>query len=299
MNLSTAQNFQQYQSNDGDPLQLALDALSKIDSETAVLRKEVDAVAKVAKQIQAIAKQTNLLALNATIEAARAGDAGRGFAVVANEVKQLAGQTGAATNQISQTLEALDSAIKTLETDSAVAHSAMERAGSSHNQMGEQAVAAPLAGQADSRGHSTFEAETAPEGPISHRDKILVQETFALIEPIAETAAELFYNRLFELDPSLRDLFSGDMKEQGRKRMSMLKLAVKGLDNLEKLVPVVQKLGRSHADYGVQAPHYATVAEALLWTLEQGLGEAFTPEVKVAWTNVYTLLAETMIAAAE
>lgn len=108
----------------------------------------------------------------------------------------------------------------------------------------------------------------------------------------------MFYNRLFEIDPSLRELFKGDMKEQGRKLMDILKVAVNGLDNLDKIVPVVKALGQRHAEFGVQDAHYATVAQALLWTLEQGLKDDFTPEVKDAWTNVYTLLAETMIGAA-
>ena len=138
----------------------------------------------------------------------------------------------------------------------------------------------------------------ADDGPVSVRDKLLVQRTFAQVETIAELAAEMFYNRLFELDPSLRSLFSGDMKEQGRKLMATLKVAVKGLDDVAKLVPVLQDLGRRHAGYGVQPAHYATVAEALLWTLGQGLKDDFTPEMKDAWTNVYSVLAETMVVAA-
>ena len=114
----------------------------------------------------------------------------------------------------------------------------------------------------------------------------LVQESFAKVEPIAEAAAELFYDKLFELDPGLKALFKTDMKMQGRKLMAMLKLAVKGLDDLEKLVPVVQDLGRRHVAYGVQRAHYATVGSALLWTLEQGLKDDFTPEVKAAWSAV-------------
>jgi methyl-accepting chemotaxis protein len=139
---------------------------------------------------------------------------------------------------------------------------------------------------------------TKNDGPLGPKQKQLVQESFAKVEPIAEAAAELFYNKLFELDPGLKTLFKTDIKEQGRKLMATLKLAVKGLDNLEKLVPVVQDLGRRHAGYGVQSAHYGTVAEALLWTLEQGLKDDFTPEVKEAWTAVYTILAETMVAAA-
>jgi hemoglobin-like flavoprotein len=122
----------------------------------------------------------------------------------------------------------------------------------------------------------------------------LVQRSWKQVEPIAETAAELFYGRLFTIDPSLRVLFRGDMKEQGRKLMSMIAFAVKGLSRLEQIVPGVQALGRRHAGYGVKDEHYATVAAALLWTLEQGLGDAFSAEVRGAWTAAYVLLANTM-----
>src|SRR5918911_3774759 len=122
----------------------------------------------------------------------------------------------------------------------------------------------------------------------------LVQQSFALVVPIAEPAAELFYGRLFELDPSLRLLFRGDMREQGRKLMQMLTVAVRGLDRLETIVPAVQALGRRHVAYGVTEAHFATVGAALLWTLEQGLGSAFTPEVADAWASVYGVLATTM-----
>ena len=128
--------------------------------------------------------------------------------------------------------------------------------------------------------------------------KRLVQDSFASIAGIADDAAVLFYQRLFELDPSLRGMFRGDMTEQRRKLMQMITAAVKGLDRLEQLVPVVQDLGRRHGKYGVQASHYDTVGAALLWTLEAGLGRDFTPEVKQAWTAVYTLLATTMKEAA-
>lgn len=126
----------------------------------------------------------------------------------------------------------------------------------------------------------------------------LVQGTFDAVEPIADKAAELFYGKLFELDPELKPLFKGDMAEQGKKLMTMIGLAVRGLNNLEALVPAVQNLGVRHVDYGVKDEHYGTVGAALLWTLEQGLGEAFTEEVKQAWTEVYTVLADTMKSAA-
>ena len=128
--------------------------------------------------------------------------------------------------------------------------------------------------------------------------KTLVQQSFAVVAPIADTAATLFYGRLFELDPSLTKMFRGDMAEQRKKLMQMLTAAVKGLDRLDQLVPVVQDLGRRHAKYGVADAHYDTVGAALLWTLEQGLGPAFTPDTREAWATVYGILASTMKQAA-
>jgi nitric oxide dioxygenase len=122
----------------------------------------------------------------------------------------------------------------------------------------------------------------------------LVQQSFARVAPIADTAADLFYTRLFQLDPSLRPMFPGDLREQKKKLMTMLTVAVNGLTRLDQIVPAVRELGRRHAAYGVKPEHYDTVATALLWTLEQGLGDAFTPEVRAAWVEVYTLLARTM-----
>jgi len=133
---------------------------------------------------------------------------------------------------------------------------------------------------------------------VTSAQKSLVQASFATIAPIADDAARLFYQRLFELDPSLERMFRGDMTEQRRRLMQMLTAAVKGLDHLDKLVPVVQDLGRRHEGYGVTDAHYDTVGAALLWTLEMGLGKSFTPEVKEAWAAVYGLLASTMKAAA-
>ena len=126
----------------------------------------------------------------------------------------------------------------------------------------------------------------------------LVQASWRQLAPIAEDAAELFYTRLFALDPALRALFRGDMQEQGRKVMGMIAFAVRGLSRLESIVPGVQALGRRHAGYGVRDEHYDTVASALPWTLEKGLGDGFTAEVKAAWVAAYTLLSDTMKAAA-
>jgi hemoglobin-like flavoprotein len=126
----------------------------------------------------------------------------------------------------------------------------------------------------------------------------LVQTSFKKVMPIGDTAAQLFYGRLFALDPALEGLFTTDLKEQGRKLMGMIGLAVTGLNDLSSLVPAVADLGRRHAGYGVKPQHYDTVGAALLWTLEHGLEDAFTPEVKAAWIEVYGLLAGTMKQAA-
>ena len=133
---------------------------------------------------------------------------------------------------------------------------------------------------------------------VTSAQKQLVHNSFAKIAPIADDAAALFYRRLFQLDPRLKLMFRGDMAEQRKKLMQMITAAVTGLDHLEQLVPVLQDLGRRHAGYGVADAHYDTVGEALLWTLEKALGRAFTPEVRHAWTTVYTLLATTMQEAA-
>ena len=122
----------------------------------------------------------------------------------------------------------------------------------------------------------------------------LVQASFRQVVPIADAAAQLFYARLFDLDPSLEALFKGDIAEQGRKLMQMIGLAVKSLDRLEQVLPAVQALGARHVAYGVRDKDYDTVGRALLWTLKRGLGDAFTPEVEAAWAEVYATLAAAM-----
>ncbi len=126
----------------------------------------------------------------------------------------------------------------------------------------------------------------------------IVQETFEKVRPISETAAELFYKRLFELNPSLESLFKGDMKKQGRMLMQMIDFAVKGIDEPDTILPTIQDLGKRHVGYGVKEEYYETVGEALLWTLEKGTGEDFTRDVKEAWTEAYKLLSDTMKSAA-
>lgn len=129
---------------------------------------------------------------------------------------------------------------------------------------------------------------------MTPEQKVLVQQSFTKVVPIADQAAALFYQRLFSLDPTLQPLFRGNMEEQGRKLMKMIGTAVNGLDDLDALVPAVQDLGRRHVGYGVEDNHYDTVGAALIWTLEQGLGDAFTNPVREAWVTVYGILASTM-----
>ena len=126
----------------------------------------------------------------------------------------------------------------------------------------------------------------------------LVKSSFASVLPIADRTGVQFYDRLFALDPALRPLFKGDITEQSRMLMRMLATVVNGLDRLETIVPAVQALGVRHAGYGVVDAHYQTVGDALLWTLRQGLGDSFTPEVAGAWSAAYGVLAGTMQSAA-
>lgn len=123
----------------------------------------------------------------------------------------------------------------------------------------------------------------------------LVQTSFAKVVPSAPAVAAMFYARLFELDPSLRPMFKSDLAEQGNKLMGMLRAVVLGLDQIDALIPVAQSLARRHVSYGVQPAHYETVGSALLWTLNEGLGNSFTPDVKAAWIKAYMLLSGVMI----
>ena len=126
----------------------------------------------------------------------------------------------------------------------------------------------------------------------------LVKQSWSQVMPIADTAASLFYQRLFEIAPEVKPLFKGDMKTQGKKLMSMINTVVVGLDRLDTLVPAIQELGRRHKSYGVKDADYDSVGAALLWTLEQGLKGGFTPNTKEAWIKAYGALANTMKTAA-
>ena len=123
----------------------------------------------------------------------------------------------------------------------------------------------------------------------------LVQDSFAKVVPISQQAAELFYGRLFEIAPEVRPLFKGDMAEQGRTLMTTLAVVVNGLTDLSAILPAASALARRHVTYGVKPGHYTPVGEALLWTLERGLGAQWTPELAAAWTTAYTTLSEFML----
>ena len=135
---------------------------------------------------------------------------------------------------------------------------------------------------------------------MTPRQVEMIRTSWTAVEPIADIAATLFYDRLFEGDPAIRRMFrSTDMAAQKKNLMQTLTVVVKSLDRLEQLVPAVQALGRRHGGYGVRPEHYDRVGEALLWTLGQGLGDAFTPELRDAWAEAYSILATVMIDAAE
>lgn len=125
-----------------------------------------------------------------------------------------------------------------------------------------------------------------------------IQASFKKVAPIADVAADIFYTRLFEIAPEVKPMFKGDISEQGKKLMATLGVVVNGLKNLDAIVPVAEQLAVKHIDYGVKEEHYQPVGEALIFTLEKGLGEDFTPELKESWTAAYSTLAGAMIAAA-
>jgi hemoglobin-like flavoprotein len=136
------------------------------------------------------------------------------------------------------------------------------------------------------------------EVQVSPQQVDLVQKTWRLVQPIGDTAAELFYGKLFSLDADVRALFKNDLRDQGRNFTAMISVAVHWLARPETVLVAIQQLGRRHAAYGVQPRHYEMVATALIWMLEKSLGEAFTPEAKLAWSAAYDMLAKTMQEAA-
>ena len=303
-----------------DPFDQAFAAMDDIEAGTSGLEEDIKAVANVADQVQAIAKQTNLLALNATIEAARAGDAGKGFAVVASEVKQLSDETRKATDQIGATLKSLHAKLGQFVAQTEAARQSIDRARNQatvvvDNTPAPEMAPAPAPTPTPVPAASIPSAQAAPPAPaptaapatpvkatenagsISKEDIDLVQHSFMRIEPLSMVVGRTFYERLFETNPEIKPLFKGDLESQGEQLMDMIGTAVAGLDDLEKLIPILQELGARHRKYGVEVSHYGAVAEALIWTLEQGLADAFTPDIRAAWVNVYGVLAETMITA--
>ena len=126
----------------------------------------------------------------------------------------------------------------------------------------------------------------------------LVQDSFAKVAPISEQAAVLFYNRLFEVAPAVKAMFPADLTEQRKKLMGTLAVVVNGLSNLESILPAASALAKRHVSYGAKPEHYPVVGGALLWTLEKGLGKAWTPEVAAAWTAAYGTLSGYMISEA-
>src|SRR6478735_3087325 len=126
----------------------------------------------------------------------------------------------------------------------------------------------------------------------------LVQDSFAKVAPISEQAAVMFYDRLFEVAPSVKAMFPIDMTEQRKKLMATLAVVVNGLSDLESILPAASALAVRHVGYGAKPEHYPVVGGALLWTLEKGLGAAWTPEVAAAWTAAYGTLSSFMISEA-
>lgn len=126
----------------------------------------------------------------------------------------------------------------------------------------------------------------------------LVQQSFAKVAPVSDQVAVVFYDRLFEIAPSVKAMFSADMTEQRKKLMATLAVVVNGLDNLETVLPAASALAIRHVSYGAKPEHYPVVGAALLWTLEKGLGDAWTPDVADAWTAAYGTLSRHMISQA-
>ena len=297
---------------DGDSFDHAFQAIDDLEAGTLDFEEHINAVAGVADQVQAIAKQTNLLALNATIEAARAGDAGKNFAVVAAEVKQLSDETRKATDQIGATLKSLTAKLEQFVGRTETARKSMEAV---RNQSGavaevlpapEPAAEAPAPVAADpvavdapvakpATAEPSFSSEADPDLPIAASDVEWVQLSFIAVALDSVETADMFYGRLFETHPELKGRFTGEMKDFGHQPIEIIQVMIAGILSNDAVLPVVRELGNRYREYGVEVADYAAVAEALMWTLEQKLGDEFTPDVRNAWVNFYALIAETMI----
>ena len=126
----------------------------------------------------------------------------------------------------------------------------------------------------------------------------LVQQSFSKIMPISDMAAVIFYDRLFEIAPQVKTMFPSELAEQRGKLMATLTAVVNGLGNLSSILPAASALAKRHVGYGARAEHYPVVGAALLWTLEKGLGESWTPDVANAWRAAYGTLSGFMISEA-
>ncbi len=130
---------------------------------------------------------------------------------------------------------------------------------------------------------------------MNSHQKELIRDSWQKLRPSVERAAELFYTRLFQEDPALRELFSGEVAAQGKRLMTMMGTAVDQLDQLEAMTPLLYELGQRHVNYGVQAQHYETFRDALMWTLQNVLGADFYPEVEDAWGAFFEFLSHAMV----
>ena len=134
---------------------------------------------------------------------------------------------------------------------------------------------------------------------MTQRQIELIQNTWDYVTTNIAEAGDIFYGRLFEKNPEIRSMFTGDIKQQSRKLVAIITFAVKKLDSLGDVIADVQALGKRHDKYGVNPSHYPVVADSLLWTLEKGLGERWNDEVKEAWVTLYTTLSGIMIGASK
>lgn len=270
--------------------------VAEVAGALSALEKEIATIRDVAGRIRQIAGQTNLLALNATIEAARAGDAGKGFAVVAGEVKSLSGTTRIATDQIDDVVTVMDQRLAALKTavDKALSGDKADPA-FGPDQRAPNVTSNSYLGRREPMQETNSNPSLAGiKLPLTDRDRALIKASFEAVAPIADDAAAMFYARLFEIAPETRSLFKSDLRAQGAKLMAAIQTLVRGLDQPEKIIPVLEGLGRRHRDYGVKEEHYDAVAAALLWTLAKRLGDAFDRETEAAWTALYDIAASQM-----